>query len=66
MPIVPDPIRDEHDESPPAAHVRPYVYQDRDRTVRALHFSLGEVQSSMRNDDPDAPVLDAQEWDMLR
>lgn len=55
--IVPDPIRDECDESSVDDHVRPCVCQDRDRTVRALHFSLAEVQSSMRNDDPDALVL---------
>ena len=34
-------------------HVRPYIYQDAARTVRALHFSLSEIQSRMRMDDPD-------------
>jgi spermidine synthase len=39
--------------SPADDHVRPYVYQDPARTVRALHFSLSEIQSRMRLDDPD-------------
>ncbi|WP_338412996.1 transferase [uncultured Sphaerotilus sp.] len=53
MSIVPDPIRAEHNEPPADEHVRPYVYQDQARTVRALHFSLSEIQSRMRMDDPD-------------
>lgn len=47
----------DQDQEQAQDHVRPYVYQDRNRTVRALHFSLSEVQSTMRNDDPDALVL---------
>ncbi len=39
--------------SPADDHVRPYIYQDQARTVRALHFSLSEIQSRMRMDDPD-------------
>lgn len=48
MPDTPEPTGETADD-----HVRPYVYQDQARTVRALHFSLSEIQSRMRMDDPD-------------
>lgn len=48
MPDTPEPTDEALDD-----HVRPYVYQDPARTVRALHFSLSEIQSRMRTDDPD-------------
>ena len=37
-------------------HVRPYVYDSLDS--RSLHFSIGEIQSRMRLDAPDALDLD--------
>jgi spermidine synthase len=52
MPDMPDPTDTTPDE-PADDHVRPYIYQNPARTVRALHFSLSEIQSRMRMDDPD-------------
>jgi len=37
-------------------HVRPYVHEG--RTSRSLHFSIGQIQSRMRIDDPFALDLD--------
>jgi spermidine synthase len=44
------------DPSEPAQHVKPYVFEH--RGARALHFSLHEIQSRMRVDDPDALDLE--------
>ena len=40
----------------PAEHVKPYVYES--RTAKALHFSIGEIQSRMRLADPYALDLE--------
>jgi spermidine synthase len=40
------------DNTAPAEHVRPFVYDD--RNTKSLHFSICELQSRMRLDRPDA------------
>ena len=40
----------------PAHHVRPFVYED--RTTKALHFSISEIQSRMDVRDPYALDLE--------
>jgi spermidine synthase len=44
------------DLTDPAQHVKPYVFEN--RGTKALHFSLHEIQSRMRLDDPDALDLE--------
>jgi spermidine synthase len=40
------------DSLDPAAHVRPFVYDD--QHTKSLHFSIGELQSRMRLEKPDS------------
>jgi spermidine synthase len=49
----PDPMSDAPSPDP---HVKPFVFDS--RGAKALHFSMGEVQSRMRLDDPDALDLE--------
>lgn len=44
------------DPRDPAQHVKPYVHETLD--ARALHFSMGEIQSRMQLADPDALDLE--------
>lgn len=52
LPDMPDPIA----PRPSSPHVKPFVYES--LTTKALHFSICEIQSRMRIEDPDALDLE--------
>lgn len=44
------------DSPVPAHHIRPFIYEN--ANSKALHFSISDIQSCMRIDDPNALALE--------